>query len=246
MSTVPLITISNRRPDPVRESYYHLDAFEASCKRQGIVPHFLEGTYRGLMSKPKLLLAYLKKDGAKFEHVVVCDAWDILLLTTTADLVYNYQVFNTPIVFNAERNCFPRADFREEFNRVNGQILRSYRFLNSGFLVGNTEAVITMLEQMELEKYPDDYRDDKGQWHGVNDQEVYQDWFLHKDKQTLATLDYNSILCQTLHDSEPREFAFVPDRQRVVSLLTGNEPGAVHGNGNGKEWLKRMIGWLNL
>jgi hypothetical protein len=248
----PVITISNRIP---HEPYYFFPQFMASCTRQGFQPVFLGGPpqatgwknplYKGLMSKPKLLLEYLLKEGSKFEHVIVCDAWDIIWLTTPEEVIYNFKGIGRPIVFNAERNCFPRADFKDKFTLITPQD-SPYRFLNSGFFVGETAAVIQMLQEMHLENIPDDSKNPDGSWNTPNDQEFYQQWFLETAKGLIAGLDYRGILCQSLHDAGPREFAYIPDRKRVVSLLTGNEPCVVHGNGNGKEWLKKFITWLNL
>ena len=237
----PVITIANRVPDPVKEPYYCYPQFLASARRHGIEPFFLTGVYDGLMAKPRLLLEYLLKEGARFEHIIVCDAFDILLLTGTDEIIYNYRGFGSPIVFNTERNYFPDAGRRDEFPKSP----TPYRFLNSGFFVGDTAAVIHMLETMRDKwGFPADRRKPDGSWETPNDQQTYSAFFL--DNQDKVRLDYPGILGQTLHDSGPREFAYVPDRRRVVSLMTGNEPCVIHGNGNGKEWLKRIITWLNL
>lgn len=239
--TTPVITIADRVPDPIKEPYYCYQQFISSAKKQGIEPFFLPGHYTGLMSKPRLLLDYLLKEGSKFQHIIVCDAFDVLLLTGVDESIYNYRGFGSPIVFNAERNYFPDTGRRGEFPNVAGP----YKFLNSGYFIGETGAVVHMLETMrDNYGFPPDKRNPDGTWECRNDQTDYTAYFL--DNLDKVTLDYPGILCQTLHDSDPREFAFVPDRKRVVSLFTGNEPCAIHGNGNGKEWLKRIIGWMNL
>lgn len=249
MNRTQVITISSREPDPVREKYYHHREFQESAKRNGIVPHYLnEGTYRGLMSKPKFLKAYLDREGSKFDHVIVLDAWDIVLLTSVEEILYNYKGFGKPIVFNAERNCFPRSDLAPDFDALAPTQNRTYRYLNSGFFVGETDSVMQMLVEMNLDSIPEDTKDEAGNWKCYNDQEFYTLWALKDANRipSLAYLDYAGILCQTLHDAGPNEFAFKPDTKRVVSLLTGNQPCAVHGNGSGKEWLEKIIGWLGL
>jgi len=242
MSHTPVITISSRTPDPIREPYFQFPAFLASCKRQGIEPHFLnEGKYCGLMSKPRFLKSYLDREGAKFEHIIVLDSWDTLLLCGADEILYNWRGFGKPIVFNAERSHFPGIGLADKFPEAP----TPYKFLNSGFLVGGTAAVMSMLECMEKTwGFPDDVHNPDGTWMARNDQQDYSLYFL--DHQDTVRLDTTAILCQSLHNAEPNEFAFLPDKGRVISLLTKNQPCVVHGNGTGKEWLKRIIGWLQL
>lgn len=233
-----VITISSRTPDPVKEPYYTLPEFKASCKRRNINPHWLTGHYGGLISKPKLLLAYLEREGAQFSEVIVTDSWDVIIAATPADIVGAFRTFNKPIVFNCERSCFPRPDLAERFPVAP----TPYRFLNSGFIVGQTGAVVEMLRGMKLESIKEDYQDANGHWKHSNDQEDYQLYYLdHQDK---IALDNNPLICQSLHESGPDEF-FVENR-RITSRLTGNKPLVFHGNGSGKDWLKKIIGWMGL
>jgi hypothetical protein len=238
----PIITISSRVP---HEPYYFYREFLWSAKRQKIDPIFIPCfPYRGLMSKPKFLLKYLYSMPDRPKHVIVCDAWDIIFLTGSEEIMYNYKGFGLPIVFNSEQNCFPRADLAEMFP----ESVTPYRYLNSGFFVGETDAVIAMLEAMKLDTIPDDTQLPNGSWDCKNDQEFYMIQFLddRRNNRQRSTLDTTGILCQSLHGSAADEFAFRPDTGRVVSLLTKNQPCAVHGNGGGKDWLKKIILWLNL
>lgn len=229
-----VVTISSRDP---WESYYFKKQFDSSCKRQGITPIYLESKlYAGLMSKPKFLKAWIEKEGANWDYVISCDAWDILWLGTVDEVLRKFNaLFETPIVFNAERNCFPRADLAEQHEPSKFP----YRFLNSGFFVGNTEAILEMLQEMELDKVPDDHKLSDGTPVCPNDQEHYQCWYLaHKNK---AQLDTGACICQSLHDSEPDEFTWDAATQRITSRITGNQPCVLHGNGSGKTWLKKVI-----
>lgn len=241
---IQTITISSRNPDPVREPYYHLMAFQESAARHGIVPHFLnEGPYCGLMSKPKHLRQYLEREGGSFGKVLVVDAWDVVFTTGIEEIEYNAKSISENIIFNSESNCFPDGSLSGPFDRLAGEN-HKYRYLNSGFIFGDTDAVLQMLRDMNLDDIPNDRRRADGSWENFNDQKYYQLYAL----QTLGktALDYRGILCQTLHGAADDEFAFLPDTMRVVSLLTKNQPCVIHGNGSGKDWLKRIIGWLNL
>ncbi len=138
------------------------------------------------------------------------------------------------------RSCFPRGDLAEQFPKCDSP----YRFLNSGFFVGETEAIINMLRSMRLEELKDDFTRPDGSKHEPNDQENYQLWYL--SNQDKARLDTTACICQSLHASLPDEFEFVIAGQLVRSLLTMNCPLVFHGNGSGKEWLKKIITALEL
>lgn len=240
MKKLQVITISSRDP---HEPYYFKRQFDESAKRQGITPHYLqELPWGGLMTKPKSLLKYLAREGSNFDYVVVVDAWDILFLGDVEELLSKFSLFDAPIVFNAERSCFPRADLAEKHPLP--VLVSPYRYLNSGFFMGKTEDVVTMLRAMQLENVEDDYVKSSGEKWEPNDQLYYQLYYL--DNIHKIDLDTQAMLCQSLHGSEPDEFAFAPATKRVMSLTTGNQPTVFHGNGSGKEWLKKIIGWLHL
>lgn len=238
MNRTTVITMSSRVPDPVKEPYYHLKEFRASCERRNIQPVFLQGEWRGLITKPKALLAHLEREGARFDHIVFLDAWDIILCADVEEMVEKFKAFGKPIVFNTERACFPRADFTDRFPESESP----YRFLNSGFIIGETEAMVTMLRGMNLGECRDDYQKPDGSWVGSNDQENFQSYYLEHPES--IALDYGANLCQSLHLAGEDEF-FV-DAPRIRSRLTGNTPAVFHGNGGGKAWLEKIIGWMGL
>lgn len=229
-----VITISSRRP---HEPYYHLDSFERSCKRQGIDPIFLDAKmWGGLISKPKFLKSWIEREGANWDELIFCDSWDVLFLAPVSEITRKFHaLFETPIVFNAETNCFPNAALADQFEFS----VFPYRFLNSGFMIAEMGAALDMLKEMELDKIPDDFtRPDGSKWE-PNDQLYVQNWYLaHKWK---AQLDTSAVLCQSLHDSGEKDFSWDPATQRLTSLITGNQPCCLHGNGSGKVWLKRVI-----
>lgn len=239
MNRVAVLTVSSRVPDPVKEPYYKLQAFQASCKRRNIEPIYLQGQWRGLMSKPRWLLAWLEKNGQDYDHIIVTDAWDVLMVATVEEMIGKFNNQKFPILFNAERSCFPKPELAERFPSSP----TPYRFLNSGFIVSKTDAAIQMLRDMRLETLPDDVLPD-GKVVNTNDQEHYQLWFLdHQDK---ADLDREAMICQSLHDAGATEFYIDPTAVRITSRVTGNMPCAFHGNGSGKEWLSKIIRWMQL
>jgi len=237
-----VVTISSRVPDPVKESYYHLDVFKKSASEHGIEPHFLnEGPWGGLISKPKHLLKYLEREGSKFGIICSLDAWDTLLVSSLDAIVAKFKGIDAPIVFNAERCCFPRTDLAEKHPVA----LSPYRYLNSGFILGYTEAVIEMLREMNLGSIPDDHVMPDGKKWEPNDQGYFMEWYINHQQK--AALDSQAFICQTLHDAGPDEFEQMPGyANRIMSRVTGNFPAVFHGNGNGKTWFEKIMKWRGL
>lgn len=238
MNRVAVITISSHAPT---EPYYFYKEFLLSCKRVGVDPiHINGGQWCGLMSKPRWVLDWLGRNGDFYDYVIFLDAWDVVLIGSIEEIMAKYHALKSPIVFNSERNCFPRADLVEQFNPSP----TPYRFLNSGVFVGTTQAVIDMLREMHLGQIGVDVQRPDGSWENKNDQEFFSLFYLAN--QTKAALDYRATIAQTLHGAEPDEFIWDQDAKRVKSIITGSQPAVFHGNGGGKAWLQKIMGWLNL
>jgi hypothetical protein len=233
---VPVLTISSRRP---HEPYYYLDAFERSCAKQGIAPIFLPGTpWGGLMTKLRRLQEWLETKGMGYSIVIFCDSWDIIFVNSVGSIVHKFEAQKVPLMFNAERSCFPRGDLADKFPETG----TPYRYLNSGFMVGYTVAILDMLRDLNLPSIPDDHTQPDGKRFEPNDQGYIAQWFV--DHPGRAALDTSATICQSLHGSGDDEFEFL--NGRVVSKLTGNTPSAFHGNGGGKVWLRKIMEWLNI
>jgi len=173
--------------------------------------------WKGLGSKPKLLLKYLKETKGQPKTTLFIDAFDVLFRRSPEALpaLMKKHYPTAEIVFNAERAPFP--DF-EGSNEAYPDPGTPYRYLNSGFILGKTSAIRKLLESMDLSQYPDDYQKEDGSWH----HEIDQGWILKEfPKQVVPmSLDYKAILCQTLH-AEPSDLK--------TEALT------LHGNGGGKQ-----------
>jgi hypothetical protein len=142
-------------------------------------------------------------------------------------LFLKYRQFAAPVVISAEKNCFP-ADLKDEFDErhIGGS---PYKYLNSGMIVGETEAILTILESMDAKNIPNDYWDGE-KMINPNDQEYYQEEYL---KQPVPiVLDTAQILCNTLHSVELDELDF--SEQRIANKITRSYPCSFHLNGNAK------------
>jgi len=221
-----VVTICNRIP---QEDYYCLNEWVKSLG--GIAPLVLgssPGEYKGLASKPKLVYKAIKNGSIDSKYIIFTDCWDLVFSTELEEVLETFMVFNSPFVISAERNCFP-AYTKDEYDKL--PFTSSFKYLNSGMIIAETEAMLTVLEAMDLSNVPDDHWDDvnKRMVH-PNDQEMYQQMFLKQPVK--MTLDYDQILCNTLHDVVYDDLDFSKERIRLKE--TGTYPCSFHANGGAK------------
>lgn len=223
-----VVTVCNRHPT---ESYYIFDKFKESLRRFGMDITILgwQQEWRGLMTKPRRLRQWLRDKQYSSERLIVVDAWDIVFAEHPHGMTDKYDMEFGPskVVFNAERNCFPRGDLADRFPDRG----TPWRFLNSGFMMGTPQNILKILEHMKLDSIPDDHRRADGSWYHPNDQEHYTLAFL--DQPVPMVLDTNCHLCQSCSGCEPYEFDFTvrPFRNHV----TGSTPRVWHFNGGSKQ-----------
>jgi hypothetical protein len=138
-----------------------------------------------------------------------------------------YFNFNSPLVISSEKNCFP-DDTKAEYDALNPPT--SYKYLNSGMIVGETEAMLALLEAMKPDEIVDDYRMENGHNFHTNDQFLYQQMFLKQPVKIV--LDYKQMLCNTLHDVKEDELDFTGTR--IKNIETNTFPCSFHLNGGAK------------
>jgi len=222
---IPVYIVSSHKP---KEKYYCYDQFFSTLNKYGCRPFNLgtKNNYKGLISKPKILLGHLLGLKKRPEYMIFADCWDIVFLDSVQEIFERYKNFSCDIVFNAERNLFPRGDLLSLYPETG----TPYRFLNSGFMIGKTDAMIELLKFMKLDQIPDDYRKPDGSWHHENDQAYFLEAFT---KQPVSMkLDVRCEIAQTLHDEPLSSFDF--SGTKVKNILTGTFPIVWHANGGGK------------
>jgi hypothetical protein len=227
-----IVCVSSYNP---KESYYIYEQFKASVRRVGAEPTILgwHQEWRGLMTKPRRFREFLRKGHQQGEVLIVCDAWDVIFTVHPDEIVDAYRKFNVPIVFNAERNCFPRGDLADQFPDPG----TPWRYLNSGFMVGTPEAILTLLESMNLDAIPDDHQLPDGSWFNPNDQEHFTLAYLAQPVK--MALDTKAEMCMTGHGTTLQELDF--SKPRIRNLITGTEPMAFHFNGGSKNDLQPAV-----
>jgi hypothetical protein len=228
MSEYKVVTVCSRFP---QETYYCLTEWFKSLKdNQPLVLGQEPGEYGGLGSKPRLLYSAIKSGLIPEKYIIFSDCYDLVFSAPLQKLISEYLLFKSPVVISAEKNCFPEV-FKAEYDKLAEDIISPYKYLNSGLIVGETEAILTTLESIDAKNIPNDYWDEENKCMiNPNDQEYYQEAFL---KQPVPiSLDRYQVLCNTLHNVELDELDF--SQERIFNKVTQSFPCSWHLNGGAK------------
>src|ERR1700741_4438845 len=151
MSDFRVVSICNRFPS---EPYYCLNEWEKSLQgHQPLIIQSMDSYYQGLGDKPKFVYRAIKRNLIPEKYIIFCDCWDLVFAAKPEDLLsYYHRWFNSPLVISAEKNCFP-ADLKDNYDNLD--YTSSYKYLNSGMIVGETAALLETLEAMDLDNVQD-------------------------------------------------------------------------------------------
>ncbi len=153
------------------------------------------------------------------DKVCVVDGWDMLFFGTTEELE---QKVDRPVIFSAERNCWPDKDKMEKYPNCS----TPWRFVNGGAFAGNAKDLLEILNGMPDVNVPDD------------DQRYYTDCYLNG----IGVLDTQCSLFHSLYNGNASDL--VPRHGRYYNTLTKEMPCFIHGNGG--SWRSREdIFWYN-
>lgn len=228
MKEFEIVAVSTGTP---KEDYYCYEQFFKSLQRYGHNPLMIETNHNkrfSLIDKPKLVKKAIESGVINSRHLLFVDCWDLVFAASPEEVIEKYLTFNSDLVISAEKNCFP-SDLKVWYDAL--PYTSSYRYLNSGMIVGTTESFLETLKAMKVDEIPDDYYDkEKGCNIHFNDQLYYQEIFLKQPVK--ISLDYNQGLCQTMHDVKLEELDF--SGEKIVNKETGSTPLIFHFNGNSK------------
>jgi hypothetical protein len=219
-----LVTVANKRPS---EYYYTFDEFFKTSKREVYVLGSGPNEYGGLGSKPRLLFNAIKGGFLKEKYIMFADCFDIVFTSDPDYLFLKYQQFCAPIVISAEKNCFP-GTYKKEFDERHKDD-SPYKYLNSGMIVGERDAIMAALISMDAPNIPNDYWDGE-KMVNPNDQEYWQHEYVKQPVEIV--LDTAQILCNTLHDVDASELDF--GEERIANKTTKTYPCSFHFNGGAK------------
>ena len=231
-----VITVATRSDDGALE-LGRVRLLQESCARNGFRLSILGAgeTWRGFGTKLRLLREHIREypEGAL---VLFTDAYDTMFLPCRDSIVSRFALFRSPIVFSAEKVCWPDGYLESLYPRstVTGAspgdsrigALRPwppfespFRFLNSGSYMGYAGAIREALSELG----PRDEDDDQRLWTRY--------FLLHPGK---SSLDHGAALFHTLCHVLPDDFVVEKASPvRLLSRLTRSEPCVLHGNGPG-------------
>lgn len=225
-----IATVSSQQPT----TWYNLQKeFYQSLKGHEVVTinYQADQPWDGFSMKPKWLYRAIKEKLIDSDHLIFTDSWDVVWAAEPKEVMERFFSFDTDIVVNAERNMFP-ADYAEGFAKLTAPT--DWRYLNSGFIVGKTEAVLTCLEAMDLPNVKGDHYDvERKCMEHPDDQRMWQKTFL--DQPVPIALDYYCALSQTMHEADMTIFDF--SGERVKNVVTNSYPCVFHLNGSAKDKL---------
>jgi hypothetical protein len=227
MKDYRIVTVCTHYPE---QDYYCLGEFIKSLQGEEILVLDREySNYSGLGSKPKAVFRAIKEGLIDRKYIIFCDCWDLVFARHPDSLFRKYKEFAAPLVISSEKNCFP-DDLKAEYDMI-AKGSSPYRYLNSGMIVGETEAMLATLEAMDLANVPEDYWDNEKQCNvHINDQFLYQQIFLKRPVNIV--LDTEQILCNTLHDVALDELDF--GEEIIANKNTRSYPCSFHFNGGAK------------
>lgn len=227
MNDFKIVTVCSHYP---QQDYFCLKEWHESLG--GIEPLMIQGMgkhYSGLGDKPKFLYEAIKAGLVKQRYTIFCDSFDLVFQGTPQRAINEFinreELYD--LYISAERNCFPEV-LKDEYDKLG--TTTSFKYLNSGFIIGKTEAILTCLEAMNLQDVPDDYRNEDGSMTHINDQELWQHLFL---KQPVKIgLDTETIFSNALHSMVLEDLDF--SGEYIKNVETGNMPCSLHMNGSAK------------
>lgn len=227
MNDFKIVTVCNRFPT---EDYYCLNEFVKSLgEHKPLVLGTAPNEYQGLGSKPRLLYNAIKENHIPEKHIIFCDCFDLVFAVNPSELFFKFKPFAAPFVISAEKNCFPDT-LKSEYDKLHTDHNTPYKYLNSGMIVAETEAMLSVLESMDAVNIPaDHWSEEKNCMINPNDQEYYQQEFLKQPVQMV--MDIYQILCNTMHEVKRDELEF---GERIYNNITGTYPCSYHFNGGSK------------
>ncbi len=227
-----VITCATHKPV---QDYYCFDSFIKSLNGHiayNLAASSVADKWGGLASKTKFLRKALKENLITDDILIVTDCFDVVFVKSFDELIEQYRSYNKPIVASAEKNYWPEEGLRPEFDKRN--FPSSFKYLNSGVIVGERDAFVEVLESMDLDNYPDDHRKEDGQMFHSNDQFLYGNEMVKHPE--LMQLDYMCRVNQTMSGVKEDEIELLPNRV-IRNKETGGEPCSIHWNGGSKtDW----------
>lgn len=151
----------------------------------------------------------------QFTHVLVMDAFDVVVTAPLQEVERRFIELQHPWVFNAEQSCWPDAGMEDRYPPCE----TPWRFLNAGCFMAEIEYFRKAAFRFNFS--------------GVDiwgdDQRFYTRLFL--ENPGLIKLDHRCELFYTLFSPGFIGWDYTMSGGRVENVLTGTQPLIIHGNG---------------
>lgn len=214
------------------KKYFH--QFIASARRNGIEPHNADpDTWAGddwrtipWWRKSAAQARFVREHADQFDAIMFVDSYDILFAAGWDEIIAKFDAIGSPIVFAAECNPWPKPEQADLYPAAPYRC----RYLNAGFWMGRTEAVLKVVEPLEQRALLKEQCD----------QGIVVDMFL--SGQHGIELDRSCSLCHCCNLDSLNFLHLSGDRIR--NKETGEAPCLFHGNGNAN--MSQIVAWLKL
>lgn len=228
---VQVVTACSRFPDRSQEPYYRPECMIESLRRYGEVAVNIcaNGIWDGLMTKPFRLREWLRRGRNVSDRILFVDAFDVLFVRHPhwiGDRCEEWFGADT-IVFNGERNLWPRSDLKDYYDALAAD--GPWKYLNSGFMCGPADRILQLLEAMDIDRVGLDRIDTDGTRHEPNDQGEFQYAFTRQPVP--MAVDSGCRVAMTFSATEADDYELV--NQELHNKITGSSPGLAHFNGDG-------------
>lgn len=161
--------------------------------------------------KLRYVKEYLKKCDPE-DLLLLTDAWDVNVFGTKEEMLERYKKFNTSIIFNAEKFCWPDESRKNEYDSLNEE----FPFLNSGGYIGKVKDLAMCLN---------DYNNEDN----IDDQRFWTDqYFKHRD---LIKLDLKNDIFICTPATNRTDYSIENGKLKYKNAY----PIVLHRNGPGKE-----------
>lgn len=218
------------------EENENLTNFKKSCEVFGI-PYTILGlgdkwesgkAENGVLLEPggAQKINYLKRELEKIDnlqdHIILfTDSYDVIFAAPPIEIVTKFRNIKKPIVFSAEKTCWPDPEVEFQYPRLNSE----YAYLNSGGFIGYGDKIKQLISD-EVENWEDDQR-------------YYTKKYLESPES--YHLDSEQYIFQTLNLAID-DVEIDKNFGRLKNIVTKTNPCVIHANGPSsvKEFLRNI------
>lgn len=146
--------------------------------------------------------------------VLMADAYDVIFIDSADNIMQKYMTFNKPVVLSAEAGCHQSVNCIGEGGQVTDPSSR-HKYVCSGLIIGQVNALRTLLDNNQWETSTDDQL----YWGGV--------WLNNPDT---CVIDSKSELFASFALADD-DFEYQKDTNQVIRKKYNTMPSLLHFNG---------------